>query len=80
MNRIVQLDNFNKLRELKQPDIGNGTEVKKAILMAKLPLELAHEGGCYVTYRNMISNLQVSSPVDIIMVIVINCWGDHVTI
>lgn len=80
MNRILQLDNFNKLRELKQPDIANGTEVKKAILMAKLPLEVANEGGCDVTYRNMISNLQVSSPVDIIMVTVISCWGDHVTI
>jgi hypothetical protein len=54
--------------------------VKKAILMAKLPLEVANEGGCDVTYRNMISNLQVSSPVDIIMVTVISCWGDHVTI
>jgi hypothetical protein len=48
--------------------------------MATLPLEVAHEGGCDVTCRNMISNLQVSSPVDILMVIVISCWRDHVTI
>jgi hypothetical protein len=48
------LDNFNKLGELKQPDTGNGTEVEKAILMKKLPLEIGHEGGSDLTYRNMI--------------------------
>jgi hypothetical protein len=31
MNRIVQLDSFNKIRVLKHPDIGNGTEAIKAI-------------------------------------------------
>jgi hypothetical protein len=54
--------------------------VKKAILMAKLLLEVAHEGGCDVTHTNVISNLQVSSPVDIVMVIVVRCWRHHVTI
>jgi hypothetical protein len=60
MNRIVQLDNFNKFRELKQTDTGNGTEVKKAILMAELLLQVAHGGGCDVIYRNNITKQHIT--------------------
>jgi hypothetical protein len=80
MNRIVPLNNFNKFKEFKKPDTGNGTQVKKVILTAKPLLDVVNEGGCDVTCWNIILSLQVASPVDIIMVIVVKCWRYHVTV